>query len=274
MSENLWTGEVARPHPSPSAELEPWIEHHPSDATAAPDWDPENDPLGSIDGSGRHAVPTDPTEAASPTSSYGAYLTDPPYVVDEDLPAVTDGSSQLSVSPASGARPMSANAVAPTPLTGELWQPLDAGPREQVTCPECGSKQDVHLNRRDSVDFCQRCDFPLFWTPSRIGRDRDLGQRSEALRRLPGTVGRSTLASIACPHCAELNTVSAITCVRCGLSMQPVQAPPPLVVVAPAPPPPVVVEPKRGVPWWVWLLLALEAAAIVVVVILKVNGVV
>lgn len=249
-------GDAHRPRPAPSAELEPWIEPDVHDDSA------------------RHTVPT--AQATAPTTSYGTFLTDPPYIIEQD-PSVSDAEMTVPIGAVAGAGsggPTPSNPVQPTPMTGELWQPLDSGPREQVTCPECGSVQDVHLNRRDAVDFCRRCDFPLFWTPSRVTRDRDLGSQSEALRRLPGTVGRNTLASVACPHCAELNVVSAQDCIRCGLTMHPVAPPPPPPpVMAPPPPPPVVVEPERGVPWWVWLLLALGTVAIVVLVVLKATGV-
>ena len=136
--------------------------------------------------------------------------------------------------------------VEPVP-TGAV--PPAAGARDRVNCPECGAVQDVYLNRRDAVDFCHNCDFPLFWTPSDVIRDRGAGD-GESLRRLPGTVGRTTLASAPCPHCAELNLVSAEVCIRCGQPMHPVvEAPPPPAPVYIAPPPPVVEpEPKRGVP--------------------------
>lgn len=272
MTDGYFGPEAQRPRPAPSAASEPWIE---PDAQV-PRWTPEGDVLGAVDASGRHTVPEDQTAAAQPTSSYGQFMADPPYVAEHDS-SLADAGAMVTLGAAvgGGGHPTvtAANPVHPTPMTGDLWQPLDAGPRDQVTCPECGATQEVHLNRRDAVDFCRRCDFPLFWTPSRVTRDRDLGPESEALRRLPGTVGRDLLASFACPHCAELNVVAAENCIRCGLSMHPVAPPPPPPVVV-APPPPVVVEPERGVPWWVWLLLALATAAIVVLVVLKATGVV
>jgi hypothetical protein len=153
--------------------------------------------------------------------------------------------------------------------------PAPAGARDRVTCPECGAVQDVYLNRRDAVDFCHNCDFPLFWTPSEVIRDRGPGD-GDALRRLPGTVGRTTLASTACPHCSELNLVSAQVCIRCGLPMHPVAElpPPPEPVYVPPPPPVVAPEPERGVPWWVWVLGGVALAAIIVVVILVLTNVI
>ena len=151
---------------------------------------------------------------------------------------------------------------------------VTSSPPELVTCPECGATQQVQLNRRAASDFCSQCDFPLFWTPSRVERERAAASNGESLRRLPGTVGRSTLASAACPHCAELNVVSAVVCIRCGLSMHPVEAPPPPPPPpAPLPPPPVVeVVPERGIPWWVWALLGLGIAALITLVVLILTG--
>jgi hypothetical protein len=151
---------------------------------------------------------------------------------------------------------------------------IDAAGRERVTCPECGAIQEVQLNRRDAVDFCLRCDFPLFWAPQRVTRERDAGGEAESLRRLPGTVGRTMLASVPCPHCAEPNTVRAEVCVRCALPMHPIAPPPPPppVAVLPPPPEPVVVEPEPGTPWWVWLIIGVGAAAVVVMVTLAILG--
>ncbi len=141
---------------------------------------------------------------------------------------------------------------------------------ETVTCPECGTVAAVALNRRDSGDFCRNCDYPLFWVPSRIVLGDGLGAGDQALRRLPGTVGRATIASLTCPHCSEPNPVTAVTCVRCGLSLRPEEPPPP-----PPPPPPAPVpvyeppvyeeEPESGPPWWLWVLVGLVVLAAVVV---------
>ncbi|MEO9137803.1 MAG: hypothetical protein ABI345_01925 [Jatrophihabitans sp.] len=144
---------------------------------------------------------------------------------------------------------------------------------ETLTCPECGTVASVTLNRRDATDFCRSCDYPMFWTPARVYTDNLARAAQEALRRLPGTVGRATVASRACPHCAEPNALSAQLCVRCGLSMYPVQAPPPPPpVVEYVAPPPVYVEPERGVAWWVWALLALGFVVLVVLVVLSATN--
>ncbi|MDT4956667.1 MAG: hypothetical protein QOD31_466 [Pseudonocardiales bacterium] len=162
-------------------------------------------------------------------------------------------------------------APVPVPVPVAAAQPPAA--TETITCPECGTIATVTLNRRDSSDFCRNCDYPLVWTPSRLLRDRSLDTGDQALRRLPGTVGRATLASLVCPHCAEPNAVSAVTCVRCLQPMVVVQvlppAPEPVVYV----PPPVYVEPEPepGVAWWVWALIGAALVATVVLVILIVT---
>jgi hypothetical protein len=158
--------------------------------------------------------------------------------------------------------------VGPSPMQAE---PSPVAPAvETVTCPECGAPAAVAVNRRDAHDFCARCDYPLFWTPSRVLQGNSSGTNDMALRRLPGTVGRATIASRDCPHCAEPNTVTAQICVRCGLSMFPVAevpVPVPVPVYVPPPPPPYE-PPKSHVAWWVWVLLYLAVAATVVVVVL------
>ena len=138
---------------------------------------------------------------------------------------------------------------------------------EFLTCPECGTTAQVTLNRRDSIDFCRNCDYPLFWTPSKIFRDPS-AENAESLRRLPGTVGRATVASLACPFCYEPNALSAQTCMRCGRPMHPVaEAPAPTPVYVP-PPPVALPEPDSKVAWWVWVLLGLGAAALIALIVL------
>ena len=147
---------------------------------------------------------------------------------------------------------------------------------EIVVCPECGAAATAALNRRDAKDFCANCDYPLFWTPSDVIMDRGDGS-DESLRRLPGTVGRATIASLPCPACAEPNAVSALTCVRCGASLHPVEAPPPPpepepVYVPPPPlPEPVVYEDHRT-PWRVWAFLVISLTLIVVLTTMTVRA--
>jgi rRNA maturation protein Nop10 len=164
----------------------------------------------------------------------------------------------------SGDEPDDTTAAAPAPLfaddqptatsTGPLAPPLavpapTAAPEERVTCPECGTVAMVALTRRESNDFCVQCDYPLFWTPSKIVLDT--GDTSgDSLRRLPGTSGRVMVGSVPCPHCAEGNLLTAEVCARCGgLMVVPTPAP---VVAAPPPPPAPEPEPKQPIPWWIW----------------------
>jgi len=140
-----------------------------------------------------------------------------------------------------------------------------------LTCPECGASGVVDPSRRDAVDFCPSCDFPLFWAREQvvIGEQSDAGD--DSLRRLPGALGRQVIASVPCPHCSEPNLPSATVCVRCGLSMTVVEQPPPPPPPAPAPPPapePVVVEeePRWTWIWWVLLVVTLLAAGVAVVI--------
>ena len=122
---------------------------------------------------------------------------------------------------------------------------------ERTTCPECGTVAMVALTRRESDDFCRQCDYPLFWTPSKVQLDSG-NTAGDSLRRLPGTSGRVLVASVPCPHCAEGNLLTAELCARCGGLMDP-PAPAP-VVAAPPPPPAPAPEPKKSIPWWVWAL--------------------
>ncbi|MEO6885186.1 MAG: hypothetical protein ABI232_02715 [Jatrophihabitantaceae bacterium] len=156
------------------------------------------------------------------------------------------------------------------PAAPSVIEVITPATTETLTCPECGTSASVTVNRREATDFCRTCDYPLFWTPSRVYYDNLARSADETLRRLPGTVGRATVASLPCPHCAEPNALTAQICVRCGLSMYPVQelAPEPEPVYAPPPPPAVYVEPDRGVAWWVWALLALGAAALITLIVL------
>lgn len=143
--------------------------------------------------------------------------------------------------------------------------------RSTVVCPECGTPAPATLNRRDARDFCAKCDFPLFWTPAEVIRDGAEGG-GESLRRLPGTAGRATVASVPCPTCAEANPIAAETCLRCGGPMVLVTAPEPVYVPAPAPAPVPEPEPvQTGIGWYWWLvggatLVALIALVVVVLV--------
>jgi hypothetical protein len=180
----------------------------------------------------------------------------PPLAAAGPLMVVEAPPAEVATAPApSASAPTTTAAVMPPPAA------------EFLTCPECGTTAQVTLNRRDSIDFCRNCDYPLFWTPSKVFRDPS-AENAESLRRLPGTVGRATVASLACPFCYEPNALSAQTCVRCGRPMHPVaEAPAPAPVYVPPPPAPLP-EPESKVAWWVWALLALGAAALIALVVL------
>jgi hypothetical protein len=124
----------------------------------------------------------------------------------------------------------------------------------------------VTLTRRDASDFCRNCDYPLFWTPSKILLDR-ANLSDESLRRLPGTVGRVTVASFRCPHCAEPNQLTAVDCIRCGRPLRPVHYEQPPVPVYLSPPPPPEPEPERGIPWWVWAAILMMVVAVTLILL-------
>jgi hypothetical protein len=153
------------------------------------------------------------------------------------------------------------------PLAPPLAVPTTPGPvvEERVTCPECGTVATVALTRRESTDFCVQCDYPLFWTPSKVvlgGPDTS----AESLRRLPGTSGRVTVASVPCPHCAEGNPITAERCLRCDGLMNP---PPPVPdVFVPPPPPAPEPEPEPpGTPLWVWIVVGTTLGLLVALVV-------
>ncbi|WP_116948349.1 hypothetical protein [Jiangella endophytica] len=141
------------------------------------------------------------------------------------------------------AGPVAATAVGPTPAVGAA---------EPVVCPRCGTPGLVDLARRDAAGFCARCDYPLFWVVRQSAAGAaDAGD--DARRRLPGTVGAQTIASLPCPHCAEPNPPRAEVCLRCGRPMVVVPAPVPVAVVVPPPPAPA----PPPAPWYppLWLVL-------------------
>jgi hypothetical protein len=214
--------------------------------------------------------PTPPAPVATPVSA----------AVASAPIAAAPMAAATSAAPVALAAPLAPPASAPAPAPAAEVATTVATPvfatttaatmpppaTEFITCPECGTTASVTLNRRDSLDFCRTCDYPLFWTPSKIIRDPSESS-DESLRRLPGTVGRATVASLACPFCYEPNALSAQTCVRCGKPMHPVVeiAPQPVYLAPPAPELP---APKAKVGWWVWAMLALTAAALIGLVIL------
>ncbi len=145
-----------------------------------------------------------------------------------------------------------------------------AGHPVSINCPDCGASAMVELTRRDALDFCPRCDFPLFWARDQVVFSEPADTNDDSLRRLPGTLGRVVIASVPCPHCNEPNLPVATLCVRCGLSMQ-ASAPPSPPPPRPAPPlPEPPLEPLEDAAdhWWIWLLVLLTLLLVAGIVLL------
>jgi hypothetical protein len=141
-----------------------------------------------------------------------------------------------------------------------------------ITCPECSAAAMVEFTRRDALDFCQRCDFPLFWSRDQVVIGDPIDSNDDALRRLPGTLGRVEIASAPCPHCNEPNLPTATLCVRCGLSMRASAAPaPPRPRQAPLPEPPMEPLEDDQSRWWIWLLVLLTVLLVAGIVLLAVQ---
>lgn len=160
--------------------------------------------------------------------------------------------------------------TAPVPAAAPVAAPQAAaatpaarGP-ERIECPECGETKDVLMGSREAAGFCDKCDYPLFWSRQQITLGDGDRTDDTVTRRSAGTGGRITLASVPCPHCREPNAQSAITCSRCHLPMVVVAKVEP-VIAPPAPPAPVVV-PERRTPWWVWVVSLLTLFLIVALV--------
>ena len=132
-----------------------------------------------------------------------------------------------------------------------------------VTCPECGQLATVDMARRQAEDFCRRCDFPLFWARGTVIAPEG-AESGASLRRLPGTVGRAATAALICPHCSEPNSPAAEICVRCALSLHPVDIPEPepVVIAPPEPEPEPEPLPEKSFDWW-WIV-AIAAAVIAI----------
>lgn len=191
----------------------------------------------------------------SSTMSPGKHLGDPPGDPDETA----------ALTPVEETAPT--EEVPPVVVHPEVVQADPKGARREVVCPECGTAATITLNRREAEDFCRRCDFPLFWTPSAIVLDTTGGAASDALRRLPGTAGRVTVGKLDCPHCAESNPVVNTHCVRCQGDLHPVALPAPVAPVAPLPPPEPEPEPEQRTPWWVWAGIVLTVALAIALVV-------
>jgi hypothetical protein len=131
----------------------------------------------------------------------------------------------------------------------------------EIACPECGKITDLPVIRRSAEEFCEHCDYPLFWAPAAAPLTNGEIANDATLRRLPGAGGRMLIGTQVCPTCGELNPMSEEFCIRCGAPFhpepepEPEPEPPPLP--APPPPPP---EPRS---WW-WLVILLTAVVAVI----------
>lgn len=153
--------------------------------------------------------------------------------------------------------------------TGAAALPGEDAP-ELVGCPGCGRSSWIHTRRRSSEDFCPDCDYPLFWARARVLRaegDSD----GASVRRLPGTAGRTTVATRPCPSCSELNPLGNVTCLRCGSLMDPVVEVLPEPEPEPVPVAVAVAEPAPGFPWW-WALGISAACALILWVLFLVSA--
>ena len=203
---------------------------------------------------------------------------------DPEVTRILAAMSAQSAMPAAGMAPAPAPIVVdadePPPLLVRGYQPppvaalpdqRTAAATDVVTCPECGQLATVNMARRSADDFCRNCDFPLFWAKGTVITPE--GQETGAsLRRLPGTVGRAATAALICPHCAEPNSPTAEICVRCALSLHPVDIPEPepepLIVFEPPPAPEPEPEPVPRFDWWWVVAGAMAVIAIGLIVLL------
>jgi len=242
------------------------------DSLAAPALAPESAPTASVawgapPGSPQPGIEPDglsPGESP-PTGLSAAELTAEQQLIARRYPADSvDSTKVLPAIPAASITPEAPNASAlPPRVVSAQHHPV------AISCPECSAPATVELTRRDALDFCQRCDFPLFWARDQVVIGDPLDSNDDALRRLPGTLGRVVIASVPCPHCNEPNLPTATLCVRCGLTMQagPAPAPPRLRPVALPEPSmaPLEDEPHR---WWIWLVVLLTLLLVAGIILL------
>jgi len=206
------------------------------------------------------AAPAFTTGTASATAESGQPMDS--HVPGQGWPA--ESTKVLPAIPAASITPEPSNAAAPPArVTSSQHHPV------AITCPECSASAMVELTRRDALDFCPRCDFPLFWARDQVVFSDPVDSNDDALRRLPGTLGRVVIASTPCPHCNEPNLPTATLCVRCGLTLQASAPPaPPRPRQAPVPEPSM--EPLEDAPnhWWIWLLVLLTLLLVAGIVLL------
>jgi hypothetical protein len=208
-------------------------------------------------------------DESPPTGLSDSELTAEQQLIARRYPhGVTESTTVLPAIPAASITPD------PSPAAGASRTSGAAGTATQhhpvaITCPDCGAAAMVELTRRDALDFCPRCDFPLFWARDQVVFSEPIDSNDDALRRLPGTLGRVAIASSPCPHCNEPNLPTATLCVRCGLSLQagaPPAPPQPRPMALPEP----AMQPLEDAPnrWWIWLLVLLTVLLVAGIVLL------
>lgn len=197
------------------------------------------------------AIPQAPSAVVGPTGPLAGDLPVPPAMQYPAGPPVGPLPGQHRRSEAgtnSGSAGASGGVTTLEPPLPSSARPVSG---EWISCPECGESALVDPAQRRAEDFCTTCDFPLFWARSAVV-PLSTDETGASLRRLPGTVGRAATASVACPHCGEPNSPTAIICIRCSQAMvipEPEPEPEPEPVYLPPPPEP---EPEKGFPlWWV-----------------------
>lgn len=139
----------------------------------------------------------------------------------------------------------------------------------EITCPSCGTVSHLQELARDAGAFCRACDYPLFWARPPRQDGEGAGDGGDGLRRLPGTGGLVSLATVDCPECTEPNQVVASICIRCGAQLRP--SAPTTVLPAVEPEPPAEEpgpEPPEERVIWPWVVLAVLAVAAVVALVL------
>ncbi|MFN2505992.1 MAG: zinc-ribbon domain-containing protein [Acidimicrobiales bacterium] len=139
----------------------------------------------------------------------------------------------------------------------------------RVVCPGCGAIVQLQSVSRSAEEFCNACDFPLFWADGAELRQDDDASMGLAVRRRPGTGGRQLVVSEDCPVCQEPNRPTAVFCQRCGAEMHP--PPPPRAPPEPPPAPAFAPPPPAPVPtyvWWRdwWLLAALIVLLVLLII--------
>ncbi len=208
-------------------------------------------------------------DGTSPNESPPTGLSDAELATERELIArrypngVEDSTKVLPAIPAASITPEPSNASSPARVASTRHHPV------AITCPDCSASAMVELTRRDALDFCARCDFPLFWARGQVVYSDPVDSNDDALRRLPGTLGRVAIASTPCPHCNEPNLPTAKLCVRCGLAMQASPPPaPPRPRPEPLPEPPMEPLEDASHRWWIWLLVLLAVVLVAGIVLL------